>query len=70
MKVLTIIGLAAIGGFVYVHVRRGGSFSLASFEQTARELFGRAKAQATELKDRAEKKVMHEVASTVAQATA
>ena len=69
MKIRTMISLAAVGGFLYVHFRRGGALTLESLRQTGRELFGRVKAEATELKDRAGKKVMHEVASTVAQAT-
>jgi len=55
---------------VYFHVRRGGSLSLESFQQTARELMGRARARGTQLKNNVEKKVMHEVASTVVEATA
>ena len=69
MKIRTIISLAAIGGFLYVHSRRGGELTFASFRQTALQLFGRMKTEASELKDRAGKKVMHEGASTVAQAT-
>jgi hypothetical protein len=64
-----MIGLAAIGGFLYLHKQRGGELTLESFKRTARELFGRLKTEATELKDRAEKQMTHEVASTVANAT-
>lgn len=69
MKIRTMISLAAVGGYLYAHFRRGGVLTLESFGQTCRELFGRAKAEASELKDRAGKKVMHEGASPVAQAT-
>ncbi len=67
MKIRTIIGLAAIGGFIYAHTRRGGQFTLESFRQTALELLGQAKAEASELKGRAGK-VMHDAGSAVADA--
>jgi hypothetical protein len=69
MKLSTVIGLAAAGGFLYVHQQRGGELTLDSFADTARSLFGRAKEQAIEAKDRAEKKAMHDVATTLAEAT-
>jgi hypothetical protein len=66
MKIRTIIGLAAIGGFIYAHTRRGGQLTLESFRQTALELLGQAKSEAGELKERAGKagkKVVHEVSA-------
>lgn len=69
MKLWTVVGLAAIGGFLYLHKQRSNEFTLESFKRTARELLGRAKGEAVELKDRAEDQVTHEVASTVARAT-
>jgi hypothetical protein len=69
MKLRMIIGLAAVGGLMYLYKRRGGEFTLASFKRTVRELVRRAKAEVKELKDRAETQVTHEVASTVAKAT-
>ena len=69
MKLRTLIGLAAIGGFLYAHARRGGELTLESFRQTALDLFGQVKSEAGELKERAGRKVMHEVSSTVASAT-
>jgi hypothetical protein len=73
MKLRTVVGLAAFGGLlVYAYRRRGGEFTLESFNRTARELFGRARAEARALKDRAEKlkdrtenRITHEVSNTV-----
>jgi hypothetical protein len=69
MKLRMIIGLAAIGGLVYLNKRRGGEFTLESFKRTVSELFGRAKAQVKELKDRTEAQVTHKVANSTAKAT-
>ncbi len=69
MKVSTIIGLAAAGGFLYVHRQRGGELTLDSFADTARSLFGRARNEAIGMKDRAEKMAVHDVATTLAEAT-
>ena len=55
MKLRNMIGLAAIGGFIYYHQRRGGQFTLAGFKQSARELFGRGKAEAQDLAGKAER---------------
>jgi len=77
MKLRTVIGLAAIGGvLVYAYRQRGGEFTLESFKQTARELFGRAKTEARALKDRAEKlkdraenRITHEVSNAAPRTT-
>jgi hypothetical protein len=69
MKLRTIIGLAAVGGLVYLNKRRGGEFTLESFKRTVRELLGRVKAEAKELKDRAEAQMTHEVENTAAKST-
>jgi len=76
MKIRTVIGLAAIGGLVaYMYKRRGGEFTMASFKCTVRDLFTRAKHEAMEikeradkLKERAERQMTHEVANTVSKA--
>ncbi len=68
MKLRTIIGIAAIG-FAYFHFKRGGQLSLDSMRTTARDLFSRVKMQTVETAERAQKKVVHEVAKTVAAAT-
>jgi len=39
MKIRNMIGLAMLGGFLYAHQRRGGSWSLDSFKTTARDLW-------------------------------
>ncbi|MFT3698962.1 MAG: hypothetical protein QM831_37795 [Kofleriaceae bacterium] len=52
-----IIGLAAVGGFLYAHKRRGGELTLSSMKQTAQVLYmgGRMKMQS--LMKQAEKTV-------------
>lgn len=42
-----IVGLAAVGGFLYAHKRRGGELTLSSMKQTAQVLYmgARMKAQ-------------------------
>ena len=52
-----LVGLAALGGFLYAHKQRGGTLTLDSFKDTARGLFSDAKAKAVELKSRAEQKL-------------
>ncbi len=38
MKFRTMLGLAAIGGLLYWHRRRGGEWTLDSFKDSARQL--------------------------------
>jgi hypothetical protein len=38
MKMRTMIGLAAVGGLLYAHKRRGGEFTVESFRDSGREL--------------------------------
>jgi len=38
MKLGTLLGAAAIGGFFYAHQKRGGEFTLDSLKQTARSV--------------------------------
>ncbi|HEY0255084.1 MAG TPA: hypothetical protein VGC41_26335 [Kofleriaceae bacterium] len=48
MKIIPgVLGLAAIGGFLYAHKRRGGELTLSSMKQTAQVLYmgARMKAQ-------------------------
>ena len=45
MKIGTMLGLAAIGGFFYAHQKRGGTMDLASMKQTAQELLGGVQAR-------------------------
>jgi hypothetical protein len=69
MKLRTLLPIAAVGGFLYLHVKRGGRLTLESLAGTARSLFRRAKRDAEQVKDRAEKAVIHDMAATVAEAT-
>jgi len=56
MKIRTVIGLAAVGGLLaYMYKQRGGEFNMASFKHTMRNLFARAKNEALEIKERADK---------------
>ncbi len=52
-----LVGLAAIGGFLWENNRRGGQFNLDSFKQTARGLIDDISGRARELKSRAEEKL-------------
>jgi hypothetical protein len=54
-----LVGLAAIGGFLWQHQKRGGQWTLDSFKQTARGLFDDAKFRAQNIKREAEQK-LHE----------
>ena len=66
MKLRTIVEIAAVGGLLYAHRRRGGEWTIDSFRQSAIDLFGGTKQEPT----RSERDVVHEVAKTVAEATA
>ena len=70
MKLRYVIPMAAAGGFLFLHFRRGGTFSLDSMRDTARDLFGTAKESAIEAKEVAERDIVHDVAETLADATA
>jgi len=39
MKIRTMLGLAAVGGLLYLHRKRGGEFTVDSFRDSARELW-------------------------------
>lgn len=69
-KLITLLGVAAAGGLVYVNNQRGRELSLDDLRLTARELLGTAKRRAIEVKDRSEQRVVHDVATNVADATA
>jgi hypothetical protein len=54
MKILTFrrfIGLAALGGFAYVHRQRGGEWTMASIKDTLRHLWSSANRRADEMKE-------------------
>lgn len=69
MKLRYIVPMAAAGGFLFVHFRRGGTLSLESMRDTARDLFGTAKESAIEAKEVVERDIVHDVAETLADAT-
>ncbi len=52
MKVRTMLGLAAVGGLLYAHRRRGGEWTLESLKDSAYELLGLAKTKAREVRAR------------------
>ena len=63
-----MVGLAAIGGLLYAHKRRGGEFTLASFKESWNDLIEGAKMKAMDARAAAESK-LHETAERVADAT-
>ena len=63
MKFRTMLGLAAVGGFLYWHRQRGGDWTIASFQKSAGDLYKmlaksarRAEAEAHDALDEASKK--------------
>jgi hypothetical protein len=46
MRLGTLLGLAAIGGFAYAHKKRGGQLNLASLRETAQGLVGQVQQRA------------------------
>jgi hypothetical protein len=59
-----LLMLGGIGGFLYMHRKRGGEWTLDSFKDTGRELIGSAKSRADELRSKAENR-LHEVVGQV-----
>ncbi len=57
MALKKLAGLAALGGFLYVHKKRGGQLSLDSFKETARSLVDDVKGRAQDIKEKAEHKL-------------
>jgi len=54
---MKLIGLAAIGGLLYAHKRRGGEWTLDSFRTTLRELWSSASRKASQIRDEARDKL-------------
>ncbi len=54
---MKLIGLAAIGGLLYAHKRRGGEWTLDSFKTTLRDLWSSASRKATQIRDEAREKL-------------
>jgi hypothetical protein len=46
MRLGSLLGLAALGGFAYAHKKRGGQMNLDSIRETARSLFGNVQERA------------------------
>jgi hypothetical protein len=65
-----LVGIATIGGVIYANNRRGRQLTLDNLRLTALDLLGTAQERTTEMKDRAEKQVVHDVAQNLADATA
>lgn len=54
---MKLIGLAAIGGLLYAHKRRGGEWTLDSFKTTLRDLWSSASRKASQIRDDAREKL-------------
>ena len=63
-----LVGLAAIGGIIYAHRKRGGQMTLESFKQSGRDLIDGLKGKADNLRSEAETR-LHDVAGKVSDAT-
>jgi hypothetical protein len=57
MKIRNLFGLAAIAGLVYLHRKRGGEFTLASFKDSARQLWDGIQRAADQARKEAEQRV-------------
>lgn len=57
MALKKLVGLAALGGFLYAHKKRGGQLTMDSFRDTARGLFDDVKMKARDIRSQAEQKL-------------
>lgn len=60
--------LAGAGGFVYWHRKNGGQWTLESFKQSGRDLFGRMRGRVDEVAAKAQTAI-HDVAGKVVDST-
>jgi len=63
-----LVGLAAIGGLLYAHKKRGGQFTIESFKQSGRELMDGAKDRFKDMRMKVDSR-LHEAKSRMADAT-
>lgn len=70
MALKKLVGLAALGGFLYAHKKRGGTLTMDSFRETARGLFSDLKMKAQDLKAQAEQKLHDRSAGDIESASA
>ena len=68
MSFRKFVGLAAIGGLLYAHKRRGGQFTIESFKDSWNQLVEGACMKAQDARMTAESK-LHDAANRVADAT-
>ena len=67
MKIRTMLGLAVVGGLVYLHRKRGGDWTLESFKDSALQLWHGIEASAEKAKAEAKRQIK-DVQSTVESA--
>jgi hypothetical protein len=63
MALKKLVGLAALGGFLYAHKKRGGAMTMDSFRETARGLFDNVKTRARDIAAQAEQKLDNRAAT-------
>ena len=64
MALKKLVGLAALGGFLYAHKRRGGQLTLDSMKETARGLLDDVKNKARDIRNQAEQKLQDQRAGS------
>jgi hypothetical protein len=53
MKIRNMLGLAAVGGLLYLHKRRGGEWTMESFQDSAKQLWHGVQSSAEKAKEEA-----------------
>jgi hypothetical protein len=64
MALKKLVGLAALGGFLYAHKRRGGQLTIDSFKETARGLLDDVKNKARDIRSQAEQRLQDQRVGT------